>query len=219
MRGVKFIVFLLFLISAGVFTQGSYLNISLYDDSEFYIIFDNTSYSEPGNFAEFDNISPGEHQVKIIQYDASMSAQGNAIYDGKIKIPAGYDNYAVIDEYNSLVIYKKIRFGTNRCDCSTRKRIGDKTGEIKYDDQKDLAGDCKYKAIKKKDFDDLTGSINSRNFESTNINTVKEAIDKNYFTSEQVRELLKYFTFEDSKLDIAKHSYKKVCDKNNFFKN
>ena len=56
------------------------------------------------------------------------------------------------------------------------------------------------------------------NFESTNLNIVKTAIDKNYFSSEQLREILKYFNFESNKLEIAKYAYTKICDKNNFFK-
>lgn len=72
--------------------------------------------------------------------------------------------------------------------------------------------------MKKDDFDDLKKSVNNRNFESSNSAVVKTAIDNNILSSEQVKELLKFFTFEDTKLEIAKYSYKKVCDKNNFFK-
>jgi len=72
--------------------------------------------------------------------------------------------------------------------------------------------------MKKDDYSDLKKSINNRNFESTNSATLKTAIDNNYFTSEQVVELLRYFTYEDSKLEIAKYIYKKVCDPGNFFK-
>jgi hypothetical protein len=192
----------------------------MYDESEIYVTFDNYNFTEPGNYAEIDNISPGEHQLKIIRYDASMSAQGNVIYDGKIKIPSGFDIYAVIDEYSSFVIYKKINYLHNRCECvsETRRKCGDKTGEKNIEINKETKDECKYKVMKDEDFDDLKRTINSRNFETTNITVVKTAIDKNFLTSEQVRSLLSYFTFENTKLEIAKYSYKKVCDKKNFFK-
>ena len=72
--------------------------------------------------------------------------------------------------------------------------------------------------MKKENFDDLRGSINNRSFEGSNVAVVKTAIDNNFFSAEQVRELMNYFTFEDTKLEIAKYSYKKVCDQKNFFK-
>lgn len=216
---MRFILFLM-LLSSCIFAQSSYFNLCMYDESEFYIIFDSISYSDPGNYAEIDNVSPGEHKLKVIRYDASMSAEGNVIFEGSIKIPAGFDIYAVIDEYNNLSVYKKVKYMLNRCDCAsdTRIRIGDKSVIKKDVTDKGLPDECKNKVIKRENFKDLKSSINSRNFESTNTTIVKEAIDLNYFTSEQVLGLLSYFTFEDSKLEIAKYSYKKICDKNNFFK-
>jgi len=214
---IKFFIFLI--IPFCVFSQGSYLNISLYDESEFFIVFDNTVFAEPGNYAEIDQIPPGEHSLKITLHDASMSAMGNVVYDGKIKMPSGFDIYAVIDEYNSLNIYKKVKYGFNRVNCNseTRKKCGEKPGEKKKNIEPNY-NECNYKVIKTEDFKELKDDINSRTFESSNIGIVKTALDKNLFLSEQIKELLGYFTFEDNRLEIAKYSYKKVCDKNNFFK-
>lgn len=212
-------VLLIFSISSVLFSQSSYLQISLFDDEFFSVTFDNT-FLGPGNYAEFDAVSAGEHTLKIVKDGAEMSPQGNVLFDGKVKIPAGYDIYAVIDEYNSFLIYKKKKYGFNRMvplgeyvkKCGT----DGSNNNIKIDNS--TSDECRYKIMKKEDFDDLKKSINNRNFESSNSAVVKTAIDNNFLSSEQVRELLKFFTFEDSKLEIAKYSYKKVCDKNNFFK-
>lgn len=213
------VLFFAVILQVYIYAQGSYLNISIYDDSEFYITFDDKSYSEPGNYAELDPVSPGEHTLKVILYDASMSAMGNVLYDGKIKIPSGFDLYTVIDEFNSIVIYKKVKYGVNRCECvsDTRKKIGAVTGEV-IKEKEVVSGECKYKIIKPDDFKELKHDINNRSFESTNLSIVKTAIDKNFFSSEQIKEILSYFTFENNKVEIAKYSYKKICDKNNFFK-
>ncbi|HEY3251337.1 MAG TPA: DUF4476 domain-containing protein [Ignavibacteria bacterium] len=212
------VLFLLAVFQVLLFSQSSYFNISLYDETEFYVIFDNYNYSDPGNYAEFDAVSPGEHSLKVIKYDASTSAQGNIIFEGKVKIPAGYDIYAVIDEYNSLNIYKKVKYGLNRCYCDNRKKCGEKNGEKYKEPNLETTDECKYKIIRTEDFKDLKNSINNRSFESTNIDIVKTAVNKNYFSSQQVRELLSFFTFEASKLELAKYSYKRVCDQKNFFK-
>lgn len=220
MSGYKSLtVFLIISLASVLYPQSSYLQISLFDDSEFSITFDNTNLSA-GNFAEFDGVSPGEHSLKIIKEGSEMSPQGNVIFDGKIKIPAGSDIYAVIDEYNSFLVYKKKAYGKNRLIPTGDfvKKCGSGGNENKVKTDNNTSDECRYKIMKKEDFDDLKKSINNRNFESTNSAAVKTAIDNNFLSSEQVKELLKFFTFEDTKLEIAKYSYKKVCDKNNFFK-
>jgi len=200
------------------FSQNSYLQLSLYDDSDFSIVFDNTELSS-GNVAEFDNIAAGEHSLKVIKEDPNVPPQANVIFDGRIKIPAGYDVYAVIDEYNSFNIYKKKKYGYNRYVYSGEfiRKCGEKHN-YKEKDKENYSDECKYKVIKNEDFKDLKSTINNRNFESTNLDIVKSAIDNNYLSSEQVKELLGYFTFETNKLEIAKYAYKKVCDPKNFFK-
>jgi len=162
----------------------------------------------------------GEHSLKVTRVNNDPALQGDLIYDGKIKIPSGSDLYAVIDEFNTFVIYKKKKYGLNRMIPwgEIVLRCGD--GKTPYSDkeQNTTTDECRYKVIKNDDFKDLKSSVNSRNFESYNLTIVKTAIDGNFFTSEQIVELLRYFTFEDTKLDIAKYSYKKVCDTKNFFK-
>jgi hypothetical protein len=212
------ILFLCVLTASVTFSQTSYLQLSLEDDGDFACTLDNTTLGM-GNFAEFENIPAGEHSLKVVR---DITGALETVFDGKIKVPSGYDVYAVIDEYNSFNIYKKKKYGFNRYvptgDLS--RRCGDDGTKIneKKDDQVVVNDECRYKVMKSESFSDLKGSINNRAFESGNIATVKTAIDANYFTSEQVKEILGFFTFEDTKLDIAKYFYKKVCDKNNFFK-
>jgi hypothetical protein len=221
MRNKILISLLVFAAFLGVtYSQNSYLQLSLFDDANFTVTLDNTSLTQ-GNYAEFDNLSAGEHSLKIARVNADPSTQGDVIFDSKIKIPTGYDLYAVIDEYNAFVIYKKKKFGFNRIYPMGEAvlKCGDNADITKKDkEQYSTSDECRYKVMKKDDFSDLKKSINNRNFESYNTTIVKTAIDNNFFSAEQVRELMNYFTFEDTKLEIAKYSYKKVCDTKNFFK-
>lgn len=216
----KFLAVLgLLVFAAASFSQSSYLQLSLHDDGIFTVTLDNTSLGA-GNYAEFDNLPAGEHSLKVIKAGNEPDRQGDVIFDGKIKIPSGSDLYAVIDEFNAFAIYKKKKYGYNRLVPlgESVQKCGDGGKEFKDKDQSGISDECRYKVMKNDDFKDLKSSINNRNFESYNTIIVKSAIDNNYFTAEQIVELLRFFTFEDTKLEIAKHSYKKVCDTKNFFK-
>ncbi|HWA05344.1 MAG TPA: DUF4476 domain-containing protein [Ignavibacteria bacterium] len=211
--------FLIVILTASLFSQSSYLQLSLHDDGNFTVTLDNSTLGA-GNYAEFDLLPAGEHSLKVTRVNSEPSVQGDVIFDGKIKIPSGSDLYAVIDEYNTFVVYKKKKYGFNRLIPlgESVQRCGDAGKDYKDKDQYTTTDECRYKVMKKDDFKDLKSTINNRNFESYNSTIVKSAIDNNFFTSEQIVELLRYFTFEDTKLDIAKYSYKKVCDTGNFFK-
>lgn len=217
-RNILICILSLIIFVSYSYSQSSYLQLSLFDDGNFTVTIDNTALGS-GNYAEFDNLSAGEHALKVNRVNSDPNTQGDVVFDGKIKISSGSDLYAVIDEYNTFVVYKKKKYGYNRLIPLGEfvQKCGDDNTK-KEKDQYSSTDECRYKVMKKDDFSDLKKSVNNRNFESSNSAIIKTAIDNNYLTSDQVRELLGYFTFEDTKLDIAKYSYKKVCDTKNFFK-
>ena len=61
-------------------------------------------------------------------------------------------------------------------------------------------------------------TIKNGSFESTMLSTAKGIINNNYFTTDQVMELVGLFSFDDAKLDIAKTAYLRTVDRNNYFK-
>jgi len=73
------------------------------------------------------------------------------------------------------------------------------------------------RAMNINDFAQAKETLRREWFENTRLATAKQIIDQNYFTSQQVRELMLLFTFENNRLDIAKYAYGKTVDKGNYF--
>jgi hypothetical protein len=67
------------------------------------------------------------------------------------------------------------------------------------------------------DFAQAKESLRREWFENTRLVTAKQVIDQNNFTSQQVKEMMLLFTFENNRLDIAKYAYGKTVDKGNYF--
>jgi hypothetical protein len=67
------------------------------------------------------------------------------------------------------------------------------------------------------DFTQARETLRREWFENTRLETAKQIIDRNYFTSQQVKEMILLFTFENNRLDIAKYAYGKTVDKGNYF--
>jgi hypothetical protein len=68
------------------------------------------------------------------------------------------------------------------------------------------------------DFESAKSSIASKTFENTKLEVAKQIIGSNCLTSDQVKQLMKVFEFESTKLDFAKYAYKRTYDKGNYYK-
>lgn len=68
------------------------------------------------------------------------------------------------------------------------------------------------------DFQQVKESINKQSFNATKVTIAKQIIQaKQCFTALQIRDLMKLFSFEESKLDIAKYAYDFCINKRDYF--
>jgi hypothetical protein len=73
--------------------------------------------------------------------------------------------------------------------------------------------------ISNDEFSAILQSINQISFESTKMNHTKNIIEsKKCFTSNQIAQIMKQFSFERSMVDIAKFAYDYCIDTDNYFK-
>lgn len=73
-------------------------------------------------------------------------------------------------------------------------------------------------AMDRATFNDAKHTIENASFDNTKLSTAKTILDVNYVTTDQVVELCKLFSFENSMLDFAKYAYSRTVDNNNYFK-
>jgi len=68
------------------------------------------------------------------------------------------------------------------------------------------------------DMADIKKSINAASFDNTKITTAKQILAaKKCFTVAQIKEILQLFSFESSKLEVAKYAYDYCVDKSNYY--
>lgn len=66
-------------------------------------------------------------------------------------------------------------------------------------------------------FAELKKSISSKNFDNSRLEIAKQAANTKCLKSSQVRDIMKLFSFEETRLEFAKFAYKKTIDKENYF--
>lgn len=67
------------------------------------------------------------------------------------------------------------------------------------------------------DFGSVSGAIKSKSFEDSKLTTAKQATRGKCFTAAQIRDIMKLFKFEESRLDYAKFAYDFVFDASNYY--
>lgn len=60
-------------------------------------------------------------------------------------------------------------------------------------------------------------TISKQTFEDTKLTTAKQIMKSNCLSAQQIKELMLLFTYEESKLEIAKFGHDKCVDTNNYF--
>ena len=66
------------------------------------------------------------------------------------------------------------------------------------------------------EFQSMKETLRREGFENSRLILARQLFDRNNFKSDQVRELLQLFSFENNRLDLAKFAYRNTVDKNNY---
>jgi hypothetical protein len=109
---------------------------------------------------------------------------------------------------------------TNRNDRDNRGYDNDRDDRNDKNDKTDRDDDYDdnySRSMSAQDFNMAKESLRKEWFENTRMTTAKQVIDRNNFTSQQVKELVLLFTFENNRLEIAKYAYGKTVDKEDYF--
>ncbi|MBK7443606.1 MAG: DUF4476 domain-containing protein [Bacteroidetes bacterium] len=178
---------------------------------------DGDFFNEPVKKFAVSNMSPGNHFVEI--YTDRMQHSGYYTTTQKVRIYSGYVYikpaslvHGVIDNFGRFFIksVQDIAIYDNQY------------YEPYYPDYQQynqpVTPVCAVTtAMPQPVFDQLLQTLKNQWFDDTRLNVAKQAMANNWFTAEQVARLMREFSFESSKLELAKYAYAHVVDKPNYF--
>ncbi|HNW98084.1 MAG TPA: DUF4476 domain-containing protein [Bacteroidales bacterium] len=196
----------------------SELHLKLYNNCPFFVKIDNVPYNNISSAFKL-NLKPGKHSLSVFVLNhVGFNTVPIKIFSGKINIIPNMKIYSIISRHGHYkVIYQINRLNPDDSYNNDGFEYGNFSEEGYNDDMYSEPDNTPY-SISDADFISCLSTINNSTFESSKVKIATEAINSNYFTSTQILQILKCFTFESSKLEIAKLAYQKVIDKENFFK-
>ena len=72
-------------------------------------------------------------------------------------------------------------------------------------------------AMSSSNFSAAKSTISKQSFDETKLSTAKQVISSNCLTAAQIKEIMLLFSFEETRLTLAKEAHSRCVDKNNYF--
>lgn len=192
--------------------DGSKLSISTAaKNNDLSVEIDGRRLNMQGNTVTLSNIPEGYHNVRIIR-DKRNNGNGmgwgnrkqDVIYSSSLYIKRGFHTDITVNRFGKVFVDER------RIDRNDDWYYGD-------DEYYDNGWDNQYKNVMTaREFDVLKDQLRKEWFEAGRMTSAKVIIDKSNFTSQQVKELLQLFTFENNKIELAKYAYRNTVDKRNY---
>lgn len=192
------------------YTATSALHLTLTAYSNYSITIAGQAYSFYGNQFFFENITPGYMQISITR-PGNNGGTWQTVYNGIINFENNTRIFAAIDNMGVLRVTQREVILQQQQPQPQQPPVTQWPNNPTpgYPQQVVFASQQQVTA--------LVEQLKNTSFESNKTKTAKAAIKGQYFTAEQVKQILMTFSFDSNKLDVAKYAYDLSYDKGNFY--
>lgn len=208
------IIAMVLTVSLYAYYGQSKLSISATGKANLRVMVDGNKYRANNNVIMINDLEEGYHTIKIfLLKNKKGGVFGNPnkgyqqVYSSRVYVKSGYFTDIVVNRFGKAFIDEQpVTYGYYDEEDDDWYDIRNTGGE-NYDNQ----------AMNTQSFEQFKRAIKNEHFDDTRLSIAKQVISSNYFTSAQVKEIVQQFSFESSKLDIAKYAYKYTLDKGSYF--
>lgn len=188
------------------------------------VVLDGRIFETGNNTLMIRDIDKGIHDIKVFRQRSFGAFSGfvrkyELIYDGNLFIKPGRQIFLTIDRFGRTDIdVRKIR-GIRDQDWNEDDHdynYNDRDRDSRYDSDNRFNDYKNSRAISDRDLGYVLQSIRNEWFENNKMQSARQIINTNYFTSDQVKRMMQLFNFESNKLELAKLAYKKTVDSRNY---
>jgi hypothetical protein len=196
----------------------SKLSITVVGNKNFEIMVDNCRYQSQDNSILINSLQPGYHTIKVysLKRDQKRIFWGNntqLIYSSTVYVRPGYFIGITIDR-NGRAIFDERAIRNDRHNNDWDGRYNDRDDRhYRYNERNDYG----QRPVSEQSFSSIVQTLRREYSENSRLVLAKQIVDKNHFTSEQVKYMTQLFSFENNKLDLAKFAYRYTTDPKNYF--
>jgi hypothetical protein len=214
--GIKTMKAIFTLLLATVFTSAfarneGKLTISIVSNKAYQVYVDGRQYQDNDGIFTLNNIQSGNHTIQVYRQGRNNNGngrnrnnydrRGELVYSSTVYVRPSYPVDVLINRFGKALV--------------DERALNEKSGRWDEDEWGNGGYNNGYnQAISDYEFNQLLQRIRNQWF--GRLGNAKDAINNNYFYTSQTRQLLELFTSESEKLELAKLSYAKIVDRQNF---
>jgi hypothetical protein len=215
--------------SAAFAYEGGKLTISIANNRNYQVYVDGRLYQDNDNTYTLNNLRPGNHTITIYRGNRNNSNQGrnnnrnnnrgDLVYSSTVLIRSSYHVDVMINRFGKAMVDERVIAGNGNWDDNDWNNGNDGYGNGGYgnggygNDNGDYNNGYN-RPMSESSFNQLLQDI--RNSWIGKLGKAKDAVQRNYFTTIQMRQMIQLFTAESDRLELAKLSYRKIVDRQNF---
>jgi len=222
----------LFSIASFAAFSPSRLTVSAEGNTNIKVTVDGSRFDQQsaGSSVVFENLQPGFHSVNVYQltdrrfglFGRRRADDYRLLYTATINIKPLFATNIVVNRFGRAQVieqpmrgmYDNRRWGNDRRD---DRRYNDDRG---YGDDRDQRNDYGSNSGYNHTLSDADFFAAERVMDRENDNGrllyAKRLADENYLSAEQVKELARFFSFDNCRFDFVKYAYNRTIDKSNF---
>jgi hypothetical protein len=214
------------------------LTISATGNAPVRVMVDGNRYSSGyGQSLVLRNLTPGNHTVKVFMRrnvrnnNGGMQSGGNfqAVYTAQVVLKPNVHTDITINRFGRAMVDEvQMGFGyydeededwgdNGNWNGNNGNWNGNNGNNGNWNGNNGNWGNNGQQCMDERTFTQFKQTLRNESFDNTRLTLAKQTIGTNWFTAAQVKELITLFSFENSKVDIAKYAYDFTVDKGNYF--
>ena len=229
------------LLSIAVFAKdtrpASTLTIKSVTQGNIRVIVDGKRFEPGNNTVMIENVDAGYHSIAVFlkkEYGLfnSFNRKFEMVYSSSLAINPATSVLIAIDRFGRADVSEQRMAGNGHSrdwdgyedgnreggyddhgDNDREKRHGH-NDEGRWEDNRNYNGYAR--AMSDREFEQVLCSMQKEWFENNKMKSASYIISSNFFTAEQVKQMVSVFNFENNKLELAKQAYAKTLDKLNY---
>jgi hypothetical protein len=222
-------IFTLLLSTVSVFAfayDGGRLTITVPSSKNIQVYVDGRAYQQNDNSIVLNNIQPGNHTITVYKNSRNgyenngtygrnkqrdkKNSRGDVLYSSNVYVRPSYHVDVMVNRFGKALVDERIINGSYSND-----------DDDLYDNPSQNGGynnggynGSNQQAMADYDFNQLIQKI--RNQWLGKLSAARDGINGNYFNTSQVRQIVQIFSSETDRLELAKLSYRKTVDRQNY---
>ena len=180
--------------------------------------FNNRMY-ESDNQILVPALSTGFHTIKVYTLpvgrdDARYGIRKQTlIFQRNVNVRPQYHIDIVVNRFAKVWLDELSMKDRNYVDMDNNDQDNDHNDQDTPRDNDDKYG----RPMSVQSFTALKEALSKERFDNARVTIAKQVIDQNYFTADQVKQLVQMYSTDSYKLDLAKYAYKNTVNKQEYF--